>query len=304
MPEIVGKKNDFDIWSFENVGDRFEAACGWLTDMGVNVSPSRVGRYRRDVSDLVTSYNASGPEHEALLSRLDEMLVTLFEVTELITIHERLCTYPDQGSLHARLHRLSMGPGWSGEEISNNSSTHARNVAFELLMAARCIAAGYDVDLSSDADVIASKGGYSIIIECKRPQSPDALERNLKSAFKQLACRYASGDPLASDRGIVAISINKAVPVANQVLTTPDHLTLGDQVRQIAEQFRAEHHHRWAKADKRTIGVLLNFRAPTILQEPNMITIANQDIWDSLASDSRDDSRLYEMVKALADRFG
>ena len=201
------------------------------------------------------------------------MLVTLFEATGLVMIHEGLCNYPDQVSLRRRLRQLATGPVWGAGEIMNNAGTQARDVGFELMTAARCSAAGYEVDLSTRADVIVSRAGDTTVIECKRPQSAAAVERNVKSALEQLSRRYHLCKKADRPRGIVAISIDKATGMAHQFFNAQSREVAAKEIQKVANRFFAEHRHRWdAVEDSRTIGVLLNFRSLTILQELNMIT--------------------------------
>ena len=76
---------------------------------------------------------------------------------------------------------------------------------------------------------------------------------------------------------MVALSINKAVPVASQLLKTKNHLTAGAAFLRVVKQFQEEHAHRWKNVpDMRTVGLLLDFRTLAILDDKNMITTGHQ----------------------------
>lgn len=159
----------------------------------------------------------------------------------------------------------------------NSSSNRARNTGYELLTAARLVAAGYDIDLSTDADVIVRRDGFDLYVECKRPQSPDAINSNLKDALRQLRNRYESAPNPAGARGMVALSINKAVPVASQLLKAKNQLTAGAEFHRVVKQFQDEHAHRWKNVpEMRTVGLMLDFRTLAILDHENMITTGHQ----------------------------
>src|SRR5690606_37301139 len=58
----------------------------------------------------------------------------------------------------------------------------ARDFAFELSIAARFLAAGYPVNVTSVADTIAVVGKHKVYVECKRVQSPSKVIKRIGQA--------------------------------------------------------------------------------------------------------------------------
>jgi hypothetical protein len=69
---------------------RFDAACSWLAQLGVDVNPTRLGLYRR-ILEEITQKHREGLIDELLREHGFPLLDNvLFESTELIDIHEGL----------------------------------------------------------------------------------------------------------------------------------------------------------------------------------------------------------------------
>lgn len=268
--------HNFSSISFEGIYDDVQRACAWLSSIGCTVSPTRIGTYQRDIRALADNYKSDKAMQLTEPKRFEQLLFSIYEATEFVAIFRGLESYKHE-SLIPKLKELASGPIRGTDEKSNSSSNRARNTGYELLTAARLAAAGYDIDLSTDADIIARRDGFDLYVECKRPQSPDAINSNLKDALRQLRNRYESSPDPAAARGMVALSINKAVPVASQLLKTKNHQTAGAEFHHVVKQFQDEHAHRWKNMTEiRTVALMLDFRTLAILNHENMIATGHQ----------------------------
>jgi hypothetical protein len=101
-------------------------------------------------------------------------------------------------------------------------------------------------------------------------------------------------------RGMVALSINKAVPVASQVLRTKNNMTAGAEFHRVVTRFQNEHAHRWKNMpDVRTIGLMLDFRTLAILDYENMVATGHQSHYHIFQRSMTDEANLIAMAKRL-----
>lgn len=295
----MNESHKFRSISFEDLSDDVQRACAWLSSIGCPVSPTRIGTYQRDIRALADDYKSDKAMQLTEPKRFEQLLFSIYEVTEFVAIFRGLESHKHE-SLIPKLKEMASGPIRGTDEKLNSSSNRARNTSFELLTAARLASAGYDIDLSTDADIIARRDGFELYVECKRPQSPDALNSNLKDALRQLRNRYESAQDPAGARGMVALSINKAVPVASQLLRTKNHLTAGAEFHRVVKRFQDEHAHRWKNVpEMRTVGLMLDFRTLAILDHENMITTGHQSHYHVFERRMSDEAHMTAMAHRL-----
>lgn len=291
--------HNFATTSFEVVAADLNCACDWLSSLGCGLSPTRVATYQTDIRELARDYNSDRATRLTREGRFEQLLNSIFEATELIAIHKGLRDHPEE-PLVPKLKELASGPAYSTRENPGTSSNRPRNTSYELFTAARFAAAGYDIDLSTEADIIARKGSLVLYVECKRPQSPHGVNSNSKDALRQLRKRYDASDSPTSARGMVALSINKAVPVATQVLRSPNEYAAGAELQRVVNQFLEDNEGRWRNLeDQRTIAVMLDFRALAILSGPNLITTGHESAIKVLKCLPTDEANVHALWAAL-----
>jgi hypothetical protein len=105
--------------------------------------------------------------------------------------------------LREKLSYVLSGPASVPDET--NTSNHARNTLFELVIGARLWRRGLNPVLSTDVDIKCQVMSKDVLIECKRPLGPAEVKPNIKDANRQLF-RYLKREPPGT-RGIVAISL-------------------------------------------------------------------------------------------------
>lgn len=264
--------------SFDEIHDQVGEACEWIASMDVRVAGTRLAAYQRDMKNLAANYQGGQEALDRLLQQFPNLLNSALEAMDLVTIHRGLSSYSDHKSLRERLHMLISGPEFGADENASSSNNRARNYSYELLMAARAAASGYEVDLSHIADVVLRKGEKTIYIECKRPQTAGKVNRNVKAALEQLSRRMNDDPKPESARAVMALAIDKAIPVAHKLLHTRNEHTAGAGIERVVTQFYDEHKSILnGERDARTICVLLTLRTLTILAEENLIAVACHD---------------------------
>ena len=264
--------------SFDEIYDQVGEACDWISSMEVPVSGTRLAMYQRDIAELAANYRGGQEALDRLMKRFPNLLNSALEAMDLVTIHRGLVSHPDQDALRERLRMLISGPEFGSNEKPESSSNRARNYGFELLMAARAAAGGYRVDLSHIADLVLRKGEKTIYIECKRPQSAGKLNRNVKDAMGQLKKRMDDDPTPMAVRAVLAVAVDKIIPVAHKVLHTTNEHTAGKTIERLVTKLHDEHHSILKSThDRRTIGVFLSLRTLTILADHNLITVACHD---------------------------
>jgi hypothetical protein len=126
------------------------------------------------------------------------------------------------------------------------------------------------------------------------------VNSNLKDALRQLRNRYESAPDPVNARGMVALSISKAVPVASQLLRTKNNLTAGAEFHRVVKRFQDEHAHRWKNvADIRTLGLMLDFRTLAILDQENMVTTGHQSHYHVFERPSTDEANMIILAQRL-----
>ena len=99
----------------------------------------------------------------------------------------------------------------TGPESESSKETHrSRNIGFELRLGSRFIRAGFEVafEKKGGPDLIVSDGANHFSVECKRPASVRALQRNLRETNSQLKRKRAGKNRL--NYSVSAISISHA----------------------------------------------------------------------------------------------
>lgn len=223
--------------TFEEYDQKLNKLIAWMSDLGVNVDPSRIGAYRKSFDALLEVSNSKN-EDEAR-DRFAEFMNTLYEVHELFEIYKGMSNLDAHDCLRPRLTTIASGPIEYLSETSS-SANKARNYAFELLLASRLFVGGMGVQLTNHADVECKIHGQRVFFECKRPQSEAAIQRNIKKAMSQLKRRYASAIT-SKARGVVAIDITKAVNPDYKLLTYETGSEIGQRLSGVIDAFSNEH---------------------------------------------------------------
>ncbi|MGH9877227.1 MAG: hypothetical protein ACRD5H_06275 [Nitrososphaerales archaeon] len=242
------------------------AALEWLGSLGVPYERTRVGEYECAIEIAIASFRASN--FDAIRDALLPILTALFEIHDLVDIHQSLAGKFDN-EIKQHVHTYTKGPRDYTEEHVETSSNVARNIAFELMLMAKLTKAGLPLDFSIKSDVAAKFDNRSLLFECKRPQSEDALESNIKKAYRQLEKKYRSPQRLRH-RGLIAIDITKLVNPDFMLYVQPNSTALDSGLSRVIDTFVLKHEHLWQRSrNAKTIGILLRLTIMGVNQEKN-----------------------------------
>ena len=166
---------------------------------------SRVTKYRKIIEEFTSKATAG-----KLPNHFDWILFhqALCEISQLTTIVEALLQPPILHEWSSRLAQLVSGQVLPQSETEQSG---ARDLQFELNIAAHCRTAGYIVE-PKEPDVLVRDSEKVFGIAAKRPKSPKTLERHIRKANKQI---QSSGMD-----GLVAIDLSLIHNSENKILLT------------------------------------------------------------------------------------
>lgn len=197
----------FDTTNYRELANEINDACVWLSDHGLNYPRTRVGEYKRHLNEMADYWEKDRIEELLTLRDFPTLMNSCHEASELSYIYRGLSSYSDL-SVTKKLQEFIKGPTLCTRENAS-SSNRGRNIAFELHMAARFAAAGFSINMTSDADLIVSILDHEVFVECKRPQQNHQVNSNIKGALRQLEKRYPTATSPSQARGIIAFAIGK-----------------------------------------------------------------------------------------------
>jgi hypothetical protein len=95
-----------------------------------------------------------------------------------------------------------------------------------------------------------------VLVECKRPQSEEGVERNVIRASKQLGSKYRSSDRLGY-RGVIALDLSKMSNPEFGIIPDIRADQIGARLDGHLKTFIDSHSHVWRKIkERRTIAVM------------------------------------------------
>ena len=181
-----------------------------LTEFSVDVRSTRIQRYKRYFEALLSNepfdhYTIFNDRNQSPIRHdLDRKLYVLREVHELMWIAKGFQKHLPIGA-KVKLETVVGGRDFAALD----KNTIARDTQFELRIAAYFCRNGYEVDLSTNTDIIASSKRESFYVECKRVASSKRVNKNLDKAAKQLSERLPKPRFLAKKAyGIIALEVS------------------------------------------------------------------------------------------------
>ena len=247
--------------------DYFEA-CEWINSLGLNYRPTRFAAYKKDFELFFNPDNEDKINlDEDLLADLHTYMNASLEAVELIRIRNAFKEDNHKDFINILKKTLS------GTPFKNSkNSDQSRNFTFELAVASRFLKAGYEVDLSSIADLICIINGRKIFIECKRIQSIRQLRKRVKEANKQVAKRLKKDNSIGS-RGMVAISLTDIINPKSRVVVTKNIESLKKQNTDFLNGFVLNKSEDLsAGKDGKCLGILCEFsRQGMVLNEEGLV---------------------------------
>lgn len=242
-----------------------DAACRWL-----NVSSGRAHDYQR----LIKEYWQGRP-------RTDEHVLVHNESYEIIDLYEywNKCIDEFPGLQAKFASAVGGGPVLTENERASTSSNRPRNDAFVYLLAGTFLQAGINViavdgilrrgaTCHTDGDITFDWGGDRIDVQCKRPQSENALIPRITEARGQIE---SVGDAIIG--GIIAVDFSAFIRPKSQLIEKASSPEAAESCRILLEKWVPA-----ARAELRpsVMGFYLFARVPVmILTRESKVLAAN-----------------------------
>ncbi len=253
-----------------------DAALEFCRQLGLGVSGNRFEVYRQLIFDLDQAIirgreagtTPAPPEGIADL----EYIVALTESTEFgeIIPYLRSC---DPGIVRQKLTSVLQGPELPSDEDKN--SNEARNILFELNLAARFKCAGVEPILGEHPDLKCIVDGRVLFFECKRPFSESKVVKRINQAAKQLRVSLRKATP--GTRGVIAVSFSKILNPGEKLLVM-DNEVHGRRSLELALERKAEKlRQHWKKFfGTDIVGMMFHAITPGLNKEENKYIVAQQ----------------------------
>ncbi len=264
----------FSSTPYESFAQDLDAAVERISSLGIPYERTRIGEYKRAIDILLEVYTSK--DLEKTRREFVRLVTALFEANDLIAIHKELSGQYDS-DIREHMKKYAKGPADYRNEVLSSASNLARNIAFELLVASKVVSADIGLDFSIKSDIAAKFDRRSILFECKRPQSEQKLEANVRDAFKQLERKYKN--PIrVRHRGIIAIDISKLLNPDFMLYVQPNAASLERGLSYLVGRFIEKHERLWqVRRSKKTIAVLVRVGIMAINQErDDMLTYCQQ----------------------------
>jgi hypothetical protein len=237
--------------SFEELVPRLTAAIEWFGEAGVRISPTRLGHYRRLLAEILELQRTLDQQQAA--AKYPDYVNTLFCAHDLAAIHTAFKDGAHNAVIQSRLCQSAGGAALLLDEAASASGNFARNIEFELVVAAHLVTGGAVLLQSNASDVNVSLDGATVLVECKRLQSEAGVEAALSKAKAQLRAAYdksAGANPV----GFIAFDITKTCIPGSEPLRLVDlrdtHVWTLERTRSFVER----HLSLWNRIEDERIG--------------------------------------------------
>jgi hypothetical protein len=256
-----------DQKNFESQLTDYDNSIKWLKNIGYNVDPSRLNKYRKQLIKFIADYDNLNLAN-LLKNNLYSSLI--YEIQEIIEIKNKLSDITDKEFFDS-LKKIISGPDVYSEEKNTANGNLARNTSFELYMARYFRRAGYTISFNTIADFNAFDDVTSFFIECKRPTKQETIGPNIKEALEQTIKRF---DPASTkiQKGIAAIDISHLINEEHNFITTPNIAALSEKFKDSDNIYSPEIINLFNSYGDTCISVMLHWRLPVYELENNHIS--------------------------------
>src|SRR6185436_12943722 len=165
--------------AFEELIPWLTHAIDWFGKSGIDISPTRLGRYRRLLAEVLQLQQTLDWQRAA--ENFPGYINALFCAYDIAAIYAAFNDGAHNELIQPRLHHSVGGAVSLQDESVSASGNFARNMEFELVVAAHLLRGGARLIASDVSDVVVSLKGATAFIECKRLQS----ERGVESAVSK-----------------------------------------------------------------------------------------------------------------------
>lgn len=303
----------FSLVGFETIGEQVGLARGWLEDLGIATSGTRIEAIEERVDGVVSALSLleakalalgrSVDRERALLEVWDrpETYYALADGAAFGRVWAALREWPSHRVPRQELKKVLGGPLVPTSETPD--STEARNLFVELELAADLIEKG--IRVSGFGDVRFDFEDVEFAVQCKRPFSAGNLRLNTEKAASQLTTDFEG----AAQRGFIALAIDKVMDLDHGIVEARDGAEVEAYVRGVYDEFKARFGTPWSNVvDPRILGVLLITRFLVRTESQNVIGPAYYasfvPIVDENAFEASERERVLRLVSSLRESTG
>jgi hypothetical protein len=270
---------------------RLDDLCHRLEQANIRVDSTRLDSYRKTFAEFEKIINERRIQQWTNTAKIETLLNDLEESQEILEASDQFSNLNKPG-LRDRLEKVLSGQ----RELAKESlaKAEARNVLFELVMAARIDRAGFVVDLDRIEDVFFDLFGRPCFVECKRVHSANKLRTRIEEAARQIGKR-CNDSQSSKARGIIALDVSKIENPGTFLLSCQTGNQVLKEIKQDLQAFVTLHksalqsvHNR----EKRALGIYVYLRLPTAIPQPIGFRIAKNAMIYFLHHSKSEDGQL------------
>ncbi|MEW8383996.1 MAG: hypothetical protein AB2705_22320 [Candidatus Thiodiazotropha sp.] len=257
---------------FNQIEEELNDAIEWLTSLGVVPNRGRFGLYNKTLQKLFRSHKE---DRNQGYSDFPKMANAIYEVFDLIEIHKGLSDI-SQDEISKLANFYQKGVEEYTKENPDKSGNMPRNTAFELLISSKLHVSNIDIDLTSISDTSGQFENNHLLVECKRLQSENNIQRNIKDAKSQLKKKIFN--PVKSRTcGVIALDFTKLLNPDFGLLVKNNEEEAQEWLNSATDHFIKEYQKYWTKSLGRNIlGVLTYFSLLAVIEDKMLLTHCKQ----------------------------
>ena len=188
---------------------RLDDAMDWLSHQGIDLpADSRYRLYQAKIRQLAENYSRADWVGDR--DSHDRMYSALHETFDLLSVRGAFNDPAAVPGLSNRLREVVRGPEIYWEEDGIAGGNHARNLGFELVLAALLQRGGFAPRLDARADAIFQLGDQRVVAECKRVRDKAVVRDRLEHARRQ-ALADLGELPRGNNSAVLAIDVSRIV---------------------------------------------------------------------------------------------
>jgi len=188
---------------YEEVISVLSGIDDWLISLNIKPKYDRLHRYIDVLRCIQQKIKTDGPATPDGLSQ------DLFGLQEGLEFYDIMRAFAHEPSSLLRSKLVRALSGSAHPSLEQKHSTDARNITFELALAAEWKLLGLDV-MIGEPDITLRIGTVEYIIECKRPYRAESIRPNVRDAADQLSKELNKGGREAA-MGVIAISVGRVL---------------------------------------------------------------------------------------------
>lgn len=282
--------------TFRDLGGEMDDALLVLDRYGLSFPVGRFNQARRDLDELARLHEA-GVLAEAARDRTSRrLLASLFDLNDVSHIFRSLLFLEGHG-MEQKVRAFVARPGDAILE-GRQEGEDGRDLAFELSMLSRFVAAGLPVEIEPNADLKVHIKDRIVFVRCLRLRTASQVGTRIRDAWRSLefSCRGVE-----NGRSILALSASKLEGFELDVLLAPDETRLRRLLAQPVETFLTRYMHNWRHTPTDAMaGVFVFFARPVLISLIERL-VYSQELTFSTAHGSRE--RDHELLDIMLDRF-